>query len=101
MLVKSGAFAIEQLSEALSSSSDSDKLSDGVSDDALRLCSEQVRLCVSTVVYYFNFNFVRMSSPQFLRHIKGIKGKWKKSFCILLFSVFSFQYTKHRGKWGK
>jgi hypothetical protein len=47
MLVKSGTFAIEQLSEALSSSSDSGKLPDGVSDDALRLCSEQVRLCAS------------------------------------------------------
>ncbi|WJX85049.1 dTMP kinase [Trifolium repens] len=42
MLVKSGTFAIEQLSEALSSSSDSGKLPDGVSDDALRLCSEQL-----------------------------------------------------------
>lgn len=42
MLVKSGTFAIEQLSEALSSSSNSDKLPDGVSEDALRLCSEQL-----------------------------------------------------------
>ncbi|XP_057439314.1 uncharacterized protein LOC130731137 isoform X2 [Lotus japonicus] len=42
MLVKSGAFAIEQLSEALSGRSDSDKLADGVPDDAIRLCSEQL-----------------------------------------------------------
>jgi len=44
MLIKSGAFAIEQLSEAMSISSTSDKLPDGVPADALRLCSEQVRL---------------------------------------------------------
>ncbi|XP_052118810.1 uncharacterized protein LOC107492509 isoform X2 [Arachis duranensis] len=42
LLVKSGAAAIEQLSEALSASSVSDKLSDGVPDDALRLCAEQL-----------------------------------------------------------
>ncbi|MED6206590.1 hypothetical protein PIB30_028307 [Stylosanthes scabra] len=42
VLVKSGAAAIEQLSEALSSSSVSDKLSDGVPDDAVRLCAEQL-----------------------------------------------------------
>ncbi|KAK7259411.1 hypothetical protein RIF29_25018 [Crotalaria pallida] len=42
MLVKSGASAIEQLSEALSASSVSDKLPDGVSDEALGLCSEQL-----------------------------------------------------------
>ncbi|KAK7284684.1 hypothetical protein RJT34_19434 [Clitoria ternatea] len=42
MLIKSGSFAIEQLSEALSARSDSDKLPDGVPDDALRLCSEQL-----------------------------------------------------------
>jgi hypothetical protein len=57
MLVKSGTFAIEQLSEALSSSSNSDKLPDGVSEDALRLCSEQVRLCASAFFDYFNFKF--------------------------------------------
>nr|ADV56678.1 hypothetical protein [Phaseolus vulgaris] len=42
MLIKSGAFAIEQLSEAMSISSTSDKLPDGVPADALRLCSEQL-----------------------------------------------------------
>lgn len=44
MLIKSGSYAIEQLSEAMSASSDSDKLPDGVPADALRLCSEQVGL---------------------------------------------------------
>jgi hypothetical protein len=53
MLVKSGTFAIEQLSEALSSSSNSAKLP----EDALRLCSEQVRLCASAFFDYFNFKF--------------------------------------------
>ncbi|WVZ05300.1 hypothetical protein V8G54_018646 [Vigna mungo] len=42
MLIKSGAFAIEQLSEAMSASADTDKLPDGVPADALRLCSEQL-----------------------------------------------------------
>ncbi|KAG5055847.1 hypothetical protein JHK85_008357 [Glycine max] len=42
MLIKSGSYAIEQLSEAMSASSDSDKLPDGVPADALRLCSEQL-----------------------------------------------------------
>ncbi|XP_054803026.1 uncharacterized protein LOC129306438 isoform X1 [Prosopis cineraria] len=41
-LVKSGAFAIEQLSEALSAGADSNKLADGVSENALRLCSDQL-----------------------------------------------------------
>lgn len=44
MLIKRGSYAIEQLSEAMSASSDSDKLPDGVPADALRLCSEQVGL---------------------------------------------------------
>ncbi|KAL2566535.1 hypothetical protein AAZV13_19G172000 [Glycine max] len=42
MLIKRGSYAIEQLSEAMSASSDSDKLPDGVPADALRLCSEQL-----------------------------------------------------------
>lgn len=49
-LVKSGAFAIEQLSEALSAGADSNKLADGVSESALRLCSEQVRICSSIFI---------------------------------------------------
>ncbi|XP_012082694.1 spermatogenesis-associated protein 20 isoform X2 [Jatropha curcas] len=42
MLVKSGVLAIEQLSEALSASANTNKLPDGLSQNALRLCSEQL-----------------------------------------------------------
>ncbi|XP_015891868.3 uncharacterized protein LOC107426262 isoform X1 [Ziziphus jujuba] len=42
MLVKSGAFAIEKLSEALSASANANKLPDGLPENALRLCSEQL-----------------------------------------------------------
>ncbi|KAL2345388.1 hypothetical protein Fmac_006673 [Flemingia macrophylla] len=42
MLIKRGSYAIEQLSEAMSASSNSDKLPDGVPAEALRLCSEQL-----------------------------------------------------------
>ncbi|XP_021279552.1 spermatogenesis-associated protein 20 [Herrania umbratica] len=41
-LVKSGAFAIEQLSEALSTSAGSNQLPDGLPQNALRLCAEQL-----------------------------------------------------------
>ncbi|KAF9607389.1 hypothetical protein IFM89_034622 [Coptis chinensis] len=41
-LVKSGAFAIEQLSEALSSSASSNKLPDGVPQNAVHRCAEQL-----------------------------------------------------------
>ncbi|KAF7804822.1 spermatogenesis-associated protein 20 [Senna tora] len=41
-LVKSGSMAIEQLSEALSAGADSNKLTDGVPETALHLCSEQL-----------------------------------------------------------
>lgn len=50
-LVKSGAFAIEQLSEALSSSASSNKLPDGLPQNALRLCSEQVSLISLLLLY--------------------------------------------------
>lgn len=43
-LTKSGAFAIEQLSEALSASANSNKLPDGLPQKALHLCAEQVSL---------------------------------------------------------
>lgn len=43
VLVKSGAFAIEQLSEALSASANSNSLPDGLPQKALELCAEQVR----------------------------------------------------------
>ncbi|KAH1081282.1 hypothetical protein J1N35_021043 [Gossypium stocksii] len=42
MLVKSGAFAIEQLSEALSASAGSNQLPDGLAQNALHLCAEQL-----------------------------------------------------------
>lgn len=42
MLVKSGEFAIEQLSEALSANAGSNKLADGLPQIALHLCAEQL-----------------------------------------------------------
>lgn len=44
MLVKSGAFAIEQLSEALSASASTKKLADGIPENASHLCADQVCL---------------------------------------------------------
>ncbi|XP_031259272.1 spermatogenesis-associated protein 20 isoform X2 [Pistacia vera] len=41
-LIQSGAFAIQQLSEALSSSASSTKLPDGLPQNALHLCAEQL-----------------------------------------------------------
>lgn len=43
VLVKSGSFAIEQLSEALSTKASLDKLPDGQPQESLDLCAEQVR----------------------------------------------------------
>lgn len=43
ILVKSGAFAIEQLAEALSANASPKKLPDGLPQNALRLCADQVR----------------------------------------------------------
>ncbi|KAI3831473.1 hypothetical protein MKW92_003554 [Papaver armeniacum] len=42
VLVNSGAFAIEQMSEALSASASSNKLTSDVAQNALRLCAEQL-----------------------------------------------------------
>ncbi|XP_042476928.1 spermatogenesis-associated protein 20 isoform X1 [Macadamia integrifolia] len=42
VLAKSGAFAIEQLSEALAASASSNKLPDGLPQKALQLCAEQL-----------------------------------------------------------
>ena len=42
VLVKSGSFAIEQLSEALSTKATLDKLPDNLPQEALDLCAEQV-----------------------------------------------------------
>lgn len=42
VLVKSGTFAIEQLSEALSATALSDKLSEGLAQTALHNCTKSV-----------------------------------------------------------
>lgn len=42
-LVKSGTYAIEELSKALSANAGADKLPDGLSREALSLCAKQVR----------------------------------------------------------
>lgn len=43
ILVKSGAFAIEQLAEALSASASLTRLPDGLPQNALHQCAEHVR----------------------------------------------------------
>lgn len=42
VLVKSGTFAIEQLSEALATTASSNKLPEELPQNALHLCAEQV-----------------------------------------------------------
>lgn len=54
VLVKSGAFAIEQLSEALSATASSNKLADGIPQQALHLCAEQVGFYCSSQVLQFS-----------------------------------------------
>lgn len=51
VLVRSGAFAIEQLSEALSSSARSNKISDGLPQKAVRECANQVT-CLENVFFW-------------------------------------------------
>ncbi|XP_011012643.1 PREDICTED: spermatogenesis-associated protein 20 isoform X2 [Populus euphratica] len=63
-LVKSGAFAIEQLSEALSASASSKKLPDELSQNALHLCAEQ--LSQSYDSQYGGFG----SAPKFPRPVE-------------------------------
>lgn len=63
MLAQSGAFAIEQLSEALSASASSNKLPDELPQNALHLCAEQVCIpCIfnpkETFMVFFNFSFM-------------------------------------------
>lgn len=53
ILVKSGAFAIEQLTEALSASASSNKVPDGLPQNALRLCAEQVRFYHNEICFFF------------------------------------------------
>jgi hypothetical protein len=57
ILVKSGAFAIEQLTEALSASASSNKVPDGLPQNALRLCAEQVRFYHNEICLFFFFFF--------------------------------------------
>lgn len=63
VLAQSGAFAIEQLSEALSASTSSNKLPDELPQSALCLCAEQVRIPFiftpkETFMVFFNFSFM-------------------------------------------
>lgn len=50
MLVQSGAFAIEQLSEALAATAISNKLSDEVLQTALRKCADHVRFSANLLL---------------------------------------------------
>lgn len=54
MLVKSGAVAIEQLSEALSVSAESNKLSDGLPQTAVQKCADQVMILCLTFLNCYN-----------------------------------------------
>lgn len=55
ILVKSGAFAIEQLTEALSASASSSKVPDELLQNAMRLCAEQVINVLSQQVLFLFF----------------------------------------------
>lgn len=44
VLIQSGAFAIEQLSEAMSVKAESYKLSEGITQSALHKCAKQVSI---------------------------------------------------------
>lgn len=81
-LVKSGTFAIEQLSEALSTKASLDKLPDGLPQEALDLCAEQLSGTYDSVNGGFG------SAPKFPRpveiqlmlyHSKKTKGSGKTS----------------------
>ncbi|KAK6937428.1 protein of unknown function DUF255 [Dillenia turbinata] len=63
-LIKSGAFAIEQLSEALSAIASSKKLPDGLPQNALRLCAEQLSRSYDPVHGGFG------SAPKFPRPVE-------------------------------
>uniref|UniRef100_A0A2P2LKS2 Spermatogenesis-associated protein 20 isoform X1 n=4 Tax=Rhizophora mucronata TaxID=61149 RepID=A0A2P2LKS2_RHIMU len=97
MLVKSGAFAIEQLSEALSANAKSNKLPDGVPQGALHLCAEQ--LSQSYDSQYGGFG----SAPKFPRPVEiqlmlyyskkleeaGKSGEAKEGLKMVFFSLQS------------
>ncbi|XP_059659521.1 uncharacterized protein LOC132306218 [Cornus florida] len=95
VLVKSGAFAIEQLSEALSASAISNKLPDGLPQTALTLCAEQLAKSYDTEFGGFG------SAPKFPRPVEiqlmmyhskklgenGKSGEAKHSLKMVLFSL--------------
>ncbi|GMH31017.1 hypothetical protein Nepgr_032860 [Nepenthes gracilis] len=95
MLLKSGAFAIEQLSEALSTKASSDKLPDGLPQHALNLCAEQLSKSFDPV--YGGFG----SAPKFPRPVEiqlmlyhsktledsGSAGKANDGFQMVYFSL--------------
>lgn len=68
VLVQSGAFAIEQLSEALSSSARSNKISDGLPQKAVRQCANQVTCLKNDFFWsvFCFFVFLRSHSPPLL-----------------------------------
>ncbi|TYJ09249.1 hypothetical protein E1A91_A11G128500v1 [Gossypium mustelinum] len=95
MLVKSGAFAIEQLSEALSASAGSNQLPDGLAQNALRLCAEQLSNSYDSRFGGFG------SAPKFPRPVEiqlmlyqskkleesGKPGEAKESLKMVFFSL--------------
>ncbi|XP_022758050.1 spermatogenesis-associated protein 20 isoform X2 [Durio zibethinus] len=95
MLVKSGAFAIEQLSEALSASAASNQLPDGLPENALQLCAEQLSKSYDSRFGGFG------SAPKFPRPVEiqlmlyyskklgeiGKPGGAKESLKMVLFSL--------------
>ncbi|XP_052196552.1 uncharacterized protein LOC127803938 [Diospyros lotus] len=95
VLVRSGAFAIEQLSEAMSASAISSKLPDGIPHDALELCAEHLSGTYDSK--YGGFG----SAPKFPRPVEvqlmlywskkleesGKLGKAKETLEMVLFSL--------------
>lgn len=95
MIVKSGAFAIEQLSEALSASAGSNQLPDGLAQNALRLCAEQLSNSFDSRFGGFG------SAPKFPRPVEiqlmlyqskkleesGKPGEAKESLKMVFFSL--------------
>ncbi|KAB2003372.1 hypothetical protein ES319_D11G127800v1 [Gossypium barbadense] len=95
MIVKSGAFAIEQLSEALSASAGSNQLPDGLAQNALRLCAEQLSNSYDSRFGGFG------SAPKFPRPVEiqlmlyqskkleesGKPGEAKESLKMVFFSL--------------
>ncbi|XVF80509.1 hypothetical protein PTKIN_Ptkin15bG0079200 [Pterospermum kingtungense] len=95
MLVKSGSFAIEQLSEALSTSAGANQLPNGLPQNALRLCAEKLSKSYDSRFGGFG------SAPKFPRPVEiqlmlyhskkleesGKPGGAKESLKMVLFSL--------------